>query len=236
MVSFPLTRHSILLLSDTGQWICEQRIWTNVMVISQPALHHWQLWGVMVTGVTDIIPLRAVEKPWKRKSEFHPTLTVSQSSLLITGQEKRTCWPRGRWCNRAFLHPSVTSHQGPRLEVTEQRSYNMWVFVDVVQVQGQDVILAAHVHAVVVLVHPQDSVVWRVDEEGEVMSGSSRSQLCLTKMKRSINDSCAAQTHTHTHTHYMPTNASTNATFLLPLLPRLHTHMDLSDGFPPTHL
>ena len=37
--------------------------------------------------------------------------------------------------------------------------YNERRLVDVVQVQGQDVVLAAHVHAVVVFIHAQNPVV-----------------------------------------------------------------------------
>lgn len=58
-------------------------------------------------------------------------------------------------------------------------SHNVGVFVDVMQVQGQDVVFAAHVHAVMVLIHAQDPVVGRVEEEGEVMSGAGGPQLCV---------------------------------------------------------
>ena len=60
-------------------------------------------------------------------------------------------------------------------------SYYEWLLVDVVQVQGQQVVLAAHVHAVVVLVHAQDPVVWRVEQEGEVVGGAGGPQLCRGK-------------------------------------------------------
>lgn len=53
----------------------------------------------------------------------------------------------------------------------------MWVLVDVVEVQGQDVVLAADIHPVVVLVHTQDPVVGGVEEVGKVLSGAGRSQL-----------------------------------------------------------
>lgn len=46
----------------------------------------------------------------------------------------------------------------------------MRVLVDVMEIQGQDVVLAADVHPVMVLIHTQDPVVRRVEEVGEVMS------------------------------------------------------------------
>lgn len=57
-------------------------------------------------------------------------------------------------------------------------SYDERLVVDVVQVKGQDVVLAAHVHAVMVLVHPQDPVIRCVEQEGEMMSCPCRPQLC----------------------------------------------------------
>lgn len=44
------------------------------------------------------------------------------------------------------------------------------LLVDVVQIQRKDVVLAAHVHAIVVLVHAEDPVVGGVEQEGEVVS------------------------------------------------------------------
>lgn len=55
----------------------------------------------------------------------------------------------------------------------------MWVLVDVVEVQGQDVVLATDVHAVMVLIHTQDPVVGCVEEVGEVMSSTGGSELFL---------------------------------------------------------
>lgn len=46
-------------------------------------------------------------------------------------------------------------------------AYDEGLAVDVVEVQREDVVLAAHVHAVVVLVLQQDAVVARVEEEVE---------------------------------------------------------------------
>lgn len=57
-------------------------------------------------------------------------------------------------------------------------SYNERLLIDVVQVQREDVVLAAHVHAVVVLVHEEDAVVGGVQQEGEVVSGAGGLQLC----------------------------------------------------------
>lgn len=47
------------------------------------------------------------------------------------------------------------------------------VLVDVVQVQREDVIFAAHVHAIVVLVHAEDPIVGGVQQEGEVVGRAS---------------------------------------------------------------
>lgn len=58
-------------------------------------------------------------------------------------------------------------------------AHNVGVFVDVMQVQGQDVVFAAHVHAVMVLIHAQDPVVGRIEEVGEVMSRAGGPQLCV---------------------------------------------------------
>lgn len=44
------------------------------------------------------------------------------------------------------------------------------LLVDVVQIQRKDVVLAAHVHAIVVLVHAEDPIVGGVEQEGEVVS------------------------------------------------------------------
>lgn len=62
-----------------------------------------------------------------------------------------------------------------------EKSYNEGLFVDVIQVKRQDVVLAAHVHAIMVLVHTKDSIVRRVEQEGKVMGGSSRLQLYKKK-------------------------------------------------------
>lgn len=54
----------------------------------------------------------------------------------------------------------------------------MWVPVDVMEVQGQDVVLAANIHAIMVLIHTQDPVVRSIEEVGKVMSSPGGSQLC----------------------------------------------------------
>lgn len=77
-------------------------------------------------------------------------------------------------------------------------SYDMWVLVDVMEVQGQDVVLAADIHAVMVLVHTQDLVVGRVEEVGEVMSGTGGSQLCT---ETEIHPLMTAVVHMHIFTH-----------------------------------
>lgn len=56
-------------------------------------------------------------------------------------------------------------------------SYNEWLLVDVVQVQREDIIFAAHIHSVVVLIHAKDAIVSRVQQKGEVMSCAGRLQL-----------------------------------------------------------
>lgn len=103
----------------------------------------------------------------------------------------------------------------------------MWVLVDIMEVQGQDVVLAANVHAVMVLIHTQDPVVGRVKEVGKVMSGTGRSQLCE---ETEIYPLMTAAVHVRISTH---THACTTDTFPMPLL---HTRLELSDGFPPTLL
>jgi len=80
-----------------------------------------------------------------------------------------------RVSGRGSIHLSVANQMSGAWTC----SYNMRLLVDVVEVQGQDVVLAAHVHAVVVLVHAQDPVVGRVEDVGEVMSGTGGSQLCV---------------------------------------------------------
>lgn len=56
--------------------------------------------------------------------------------------------------------------------------YNEGLSVDVVQVQGQHVILAAHVHAVMILVLEQDSVVCSVEQKVEEVGGTCGLKFC----------------------------------------------------------
>lgn len=51
-------------------------------------------------------------------------------------------------------------------------SYDERLLVDVVQIQGEDIIFAAHIHAVVVLIHAKDPIVGGVQQKGEVVSGA----------------------------------------------------------------
>lgn len=73
----------------------------------------------------------------------------------------------------------------------------MRFLVDVMEVQGQDVVLAANIHAVMVLIHTQDPVVRCVEEVGKVMSSSGGSQLC---METEIYPLMTAVVHMHIFT------------------------------------
>lgn len=97
-------------------------------------------------------------------------------------------------CNSPFEGPEFAVRGGRAWEW----SYDMWVLVDVMEVQGQDVVLAANVHAVVVLIHTQDPVVGRVEEVGEVMSSTGGSQLCGGT---EIHPLKTAVVHMHIFTH-----------------------------------
>lgn len=74
----------------------------------------------------------------------------------------------------------------------------MWVLVDVMEVQGQDVVLAANIHAVMVLIHTQDPIVRCVEEVGKVMSSAGGSQLC---METEIYPLMTLVVHMHILTH-----------------------------------
>lgn len=71
--------------------------------------------------------------------------------------------------------------EGPEFGQAADWAYNVWVLVDVMEVQGQDVVLASNVHAIIILVHAQDPVVRCVEEISKVMGSPSGSQLCLTQ-------------------------------------------------------
>lgn len=74
----------------------------------------------------------------------------------------------------------------------------MRVCVDIMEVQGQDVVLAANVHSIVVLIHTKDPVVSRVEQVGEVMSSASRSQFCMETQSPLMS---AAKLNMHIFTH-----------------------------------
>lgn len=77
---------------------------------------------------------------------------------------------RGRAAGPAPSHPTEVAQ--------EATAYDEGLAVDVVQVQREDVVLAAHVHAVVVLVLQQDAVVTGVEQEVEEVRGAGGLQLC----------------------------------------------------------
>lgn len=66
----------------------------------------------------------------------------------------------------------------PALPHFRASPYNEGLSVDVMQVQGQHVVLAAHVHAVMVLVLEQDSVVRSVEQEVEEVGGTRGLKFC----------------------------------------------------------
>lgn len=68
----------------------------------------------------------------------------------------------------------------------------MWVLVDVMEVQRQDMVLASNVHAIIILIHAQDAVVSCVEEISKVMSSPGGSQLCFKQIDKSFKVSCAA--------------------------------------------
>lgn len=65
-------------------------------------------------------------------------------------------------------------------------AYDEGLAVDVVEVQREDVVLAAHIHAVVVLVLQQDAVVTGVEEEVEEVCCACRLQFYGGKGKGSV--------------------------------------------------
>lgn len=75
----------------------------------------------------------------------------------------------------------------------------MWVLVDVMEVQGQDVVLASNVHAIIILIHAQDPVVRCVEEISKVMGSPSGSQLCFKQKYKSFQVSCDALFAAHMH-------------------------------------
>lgn len=82
---------------------------------------------------------------------------------------------------------SGAADPAPSHPMEAAHAYDEGLAVDVVQVQGEDVVLAAHVHAVVVLVLQQDAVIAGVEQEVEEVRGAGGLQLC------------GADGHTSTH-------------------------------------
>lgn len=66
----------------------------------------------------------------------------------------------------------------PALSHSQASPYNKGLSVDVMQVQGQHVVLAAHVHAVMVLVLEQDSVVCSVEQKVEEVGSACGLKFC----------------------------------------------------------
>lgn len=62
--------------------------------------------------------------------------------------------------------------------------YYEWLLVDVMEVQREDVVFAADIHTVMVLIHSQYAVVGGVEQEGEMVSGASCLQLYGKKKQR----------------------------------------------------
>lgn len=131
-----------------------------------------------------------------------------QAKTAAAGAIEQNILPWGQ-----LLHPCVTANlKGPQLEERGdgewEWSHDMWFLVDVMEIQGQDVVLAANIHPVMVFVHTQDTVVGRVEEVGEVMSGAGRSQLCWEMENASINDSCGAHANFYPQMHAQLTHSS----------------------------
>lgn len=80
----------------------------------------------------------------------------------------------------------VRRARGPQLAALAREEvfpYYERLLVDVVEIQREDVIFAAHVHAIVVLVHAEDPIVGGVEQEGEVVSRAGGLQLCGKERK-----------------------------------------------------
>lgn len=79
----------------------------------------------------------------------------------LTGGERESCSHVCRVCGAQLLL------------FAWEVSYYERLLIDVVQIQRKDVIFAAHVHAIVVLVHAEDPIVGGVQQKGEVVSRAS---------------------------------------------------------------
>jgi len=77
----------------------------------------------------------------------------------------------------------------------------MWALVDVMEVQRQDVVLGANVHSIMVLIHTKDPVIGCVEQVGEVMSSTGRSQFCVGTEMYSLMAAALTNACSHTHTH-----------------------------------
>lgn len=102
----------------------------------------------------------------------HSSMRCGEAAQWICqrwGSEGTACWTGPQTWGPVSLIPPPHIWAGP---------YNEGLAVDVVQVQGQHVVLAAHVHAVVVLVLEQDPVVSGVEQEVEEVGSACGLQLC----------------------------------------------------------
>ncbi len=82
--------------------------------------------------------------------------------------------------NFDHVYPSMWEADG----VIRVASYYERFSVDVVEVQGQNVVFAANIHAVMILIHAQDAIVWCVQQVREVMGCTCRPQIC--RMRENI--------------------------------------------------
>lgn len=77
LASFPLTRHSILLCSGTGQWICKSGNAGHFIAPAQNVIHHWHLlhiWIKILKGIStkaNISPVGIVIDQLQGFNELH---------------------------------------------------------------------------------------------------------------------------------------------------------------------
>lgn len=72
--------------------------------------------------------------------------------------------------------------------------YNEGLAVDVMEVQGQHIVFAAHVHAVMVLVFEQDSVVGCVEQEVEEVGSACGLKFCGWRSGQQLGSLGTSQT------------------------------------------
>ena len=89
----------------------------------------------------------------------------------------------GQWIWQGESEKACVCGAQSRLSAGEV-SYYERLLIDVVQIQWKDVIFAAHVHAIVGLVHAKDPIVGGVQQKGEVVSRASGLYLCRKERKR----------------------------------------------------